>query len=223
MKKSTIAITIVLLLLPFTVVLAWESFGQWHSYDVPPLCSVKRGGTNDCDGEWIAIRDGAFTWNNVSTSYFYFAANTPVMSNRNTLVYDGYNQLGFGSYENPNVIAVTYIWFSTGDWFAETDIRFNTSFTWNCQGTPGGNEMDIQNIATHELGHCFGLDDLYGYGDTEKTMYGYADYGETKKRTLHQDDKDGISALYPAMASGMKGLDFLTLDEANASWGQLTE
>lgn len=223
MKKTTIALAAVLLFLPFTGLLAWDSFGEWHSYDVPPLMSVQRGGTNDCSGEWIAIRDGALTWNDVTCSYFYFAANSPPISNRNTLVYDGYNHLGFGSYSNPDVIAVTYIWFSTGSWIAETDIRFNTSFTWNCQGTPGNWEMDVQNIATHELGHCFGLDDLYGWGDSEKTMYGYADYGETKKRTLHQDDIDGICAVYPAMASGMKGLDFLTVEEANASWKQLAD
>lgn len=41
------------------------------------------------------------------------------------------------------------------------------------------------------------LGDLYGSGDTEKTMYGYASLGETKKRTLHQDDIDGISYIYP--------------------------
>jgi hypothetical protein len=29
-------------------------------------------------------------------------------------------------------------------------------------------------------------------------MYGYVSSGETKKRTLHQDDIDGITYLYPA-------------------------
>jgi len=41
------------------------------------------------------------------------------------------------------------------------------------------------------------LGDLYGSGDTEKTMYGYSSPGETKKRTLHQDDIDGICYIYP--------------------------
>lgn len=212
-----------LLVMPTTALFAYEIFGAWHSYDVPPLMSVKRGGTNDCTGEWLAIRDAAFTWNDVSCSYFYFAANSPIMSNRNTLVYDGYNQIGFGNYSNPNVIAVTYIWFSYGSWIEETDIRFNESFTWNCRGQPGNWEMDVENIAAHELGHTFGLDDLYGWGDRQKTMYGYADYGETKKRTLHQDDIDGICDNYPAIASGLKGLDFLRKEEANASWRALEE
>jgi len=58
--------------------------------------------------------------------------------------------------------------------------------------------MDLQNIATHELGHALGLADLY---DTtapvpEQTMYGYASTGETKKRTLEDGDKAGITVLY---------------------------
>jgi hypothetical protein len=57
--------------------------------------------------------------------------------------------------------------------------------------------MDVANIATHELGHTLVLADLYGGGDTEKTMYGYASAGETKKRTLHSDDIAGIRYLFP--------------------------
>jgi len=58
--------------------------------------------------------------------------------------------------------------------------------------------MDLQNIATHELGHALGLADLY---DTtapvpEQTMYGYASTGETKKRSLEAGDKAGITVLY---------------------------
>jgi hypothetical protein len=223
MKAKTTVLILALLILPVTALLAFETFGEWPSDDVPPLMSVKRGGTNDCVGEWLALRDAAFTWNGVSCSYFYFGTNRPIMSNRNTLVYDGYNHLGFGSYSNPNVIAVTYVWFSNNSWIEETDIRFNESFNWNCQGQPGGWEMDVENIAAHELGHTFGLDDLYGGGDSEKTMYGYAGYGETKKRSLHQDDIDGICYLYPAIVSGFKGLELLTEDEANISWMALED
>jgi len=56
--------------------------------------------------------------------------------------------------------------------------------------------MDCQNIAIHEIGHLCGLADLYQPTDSEKTMYGYAATGETKKRTLDQDDIDGLVHLY---------------------------
>ena len=55
--------------------------------------------------------------------------------------------------------------------------------------------MDFENIATHELGHAVGLGDLYN-DCTEETMYGYASYGETKKRTLEAGDITGIKKLY---------------------------
>jgi predicted Zn-dependent protease len=59
--------------------------------------------------------------------------------------------------------------------------------------------MDLQNIATHELGHGFGLADLYNtQSQTQilQTMYGYASLGETMKRDLASGDIAGIRALY---------------------------
>ncbi|MBT8363237.1 MAG: hypothetical protein KJP23_00930, partial [Deltaproteobacteria bacterium] len=41
------------------------------------------------------------------------------------------------------------------------------------------------------------LADLYNSSDSEKTMYGTIQEGETKKRSLHQDDINGIRYLYP--------------------------
>lgn len=56
--------------------------------------------------------------------------------------------------------------------------------------------MDLQNIATHELGHGFGLADLYESNASEETMYGYSTEGEIKKRSLYSGDIAGIHDLY---------------------------
>ena len=48
--------------------------------------------------------------------------------------------------------------------------------------------MDVQNIATHELGHGFGLSDLYQSKWSEQTMYGYSYEGDTAKRDLASGD-----------------------------------
>jgi hypothetical protein len=54
--------------------------------------------------------------------------------------------------------------------------------------------MDLQNTATHELGHLIGLDHA---PDPESTMAASADSGETKKRDLTADDIAGLCAVYP--------------------------
>jgi hypothetical protein len=104
---------------------------------------------------------------------------------------DGFSYLG-----TDGTIAQNSFWFNpTTGVLSESDIVFNTYYSWSVTGASG--TYDVQNIATHELGHALSLDDLYGYFDSEKTMYGYANEGETKKRSLDPDDVAGICHLYP--------------------------
>ncbi len=106
------------------------------------------------------------------------------------------NVIDFGDYPDDRVIAVTSIWYTPrGKQIVEFDIRFNTRFSWG-DATINATTMDLQNIATHELGHGAGLDDIYSSSCTEVTMYGYSTKGEVKKRTLEQPDITGIQILY---------------------------
>ena len=69
----------------------------------------------------------------------------------------------------------------------------DADFDW---GIAEAGKMDFENIATHELGHAVGLGDLYTSECSEQTMYGYAGYGEIKKRDLEAGDIAGITKLY---------------------------
>lgn len=122
---------------------------------------------------------------------------------------DGRNEFLFGDYPQEGVIAVTVVWgYFTGPpssrKIVEFDVMFDTDWTWGYAGPTNENElgdtsrMDLQNIATHEIGHGAGLDDVYDLSCSEVTMYGYSEYGETKKRTLEPPDITGIQELYGA-------------------------
>ena len=113
---------------------------------------------------------------------------------------NGENEVMFADIDPDGVIAVAIVWgIFGGPPFArelvEWDMVFNqVDFDWSDDGAAG--KMDFENIATHELGHAVGLDDLYKLECSEQTMYGYASNGETKKRTLESGDIAGIRALY---------------------------
>ena len=110
---------------------------------------------------------------------------------------DGENTLVFGDYTEANVIAVTLIWYTrVTKQILEFDMVFDTTWKWGDADEESRQVMDLQNIATHELGHAVGLGDLYRPNTALETMYGYASYDETIKRDLYNGDKAGIISLY---------------------------
>jgi Matrixin len=108
---------------------------------------------------------------------------------------DNKNVITFGNYQQDGVIAVTYTWYNPGTKLAvESDILFDTDFSWGTSMDPS--LMDVQNIATHEMGHTLGLSDLYTASCNAVTMYGYSTEGDTQKRTLEDPDITGLQLLY---------------------------
>ena len=113
---------------------------------------------------------------------------------------NGENEVMFADINSPGAIGVTIIWgtFSAPKPFrklVEWDMIFDDAdFYWSSTGE--SDKMDFENIATHELGHAVGMGDLYTDLCSEQTMYGYANNGETKKRTLEAGDIAGLNILY---------------------------
>ncbi|MEM3577410.1 MAG: hypothetical protein QXX51_03030 [Candidatus Bathyarchaeia archaeon] len=136
-----------------------------------------------------AITMSAETWDaETSFEVFVYKGTTTRTAGKR----DGYNVVSWGAYQ-AGVIAVTYIW-ASGSQIVETDCRMNTYYVWSLTGEAG--KMDVQNIMTHEFGHWCGLKDLYNDADYWLTMYGYANFGETYKRTLGLGDILGLQAVY---------------------------
>jgi len=100
--------------------------------------------------------------------------------------YDYINSISYGDYSNPNVIAVTAIWYR-GKNIYEYDIMFDTDYF--------PDDVDLDTISLHEFGHGAGLDDLYDSVCAEEVMYGYY---VGAKHNLQQGDITGIQLLYGA-------------------------
>jgi hypothetical protein len=148
----------------------------------------------------IAIAKSFHVWDALAGGVsFVEGATTTIKAAKN----DGIKIVAWGRAPS-GAIAVTWTWYypDTGQ-VVDQDIIMSASLPWSY--TPVSNpdavcgdpySYDVQNILTHEVGHVFGLDDLYNRADQDLTMYGYGDKGELKKDTLGQGDKSGMTALY---------------------------
>ncbi|OGB74361.1 hypothetical protein A2V68_01280 [candidate division Kazan bacterium RBG_13_50_9] len=150
-------------------------------------------------GKWEDATDGTIG-NGVSGKILGDAAETFAALEADLVTPDGSNEVYFAGISDSGAIAVTVVWGIFGgppqgrelvEWDQVYD---DADYTWSTSGEAG--KMDFENIATHELGHSIGLADLYTLGASEQTMYGYADYGETKKQTLESGDIAGADTLY---------------------------
>lgn len=111
--------------------------------------------------------------------------------------------------DTSQVIGVTMSSFSGCD-IVNAPIVFNgVGFTYR----PAGN-VDLQAIATHEVGHLTGLGHTSAQGATMAPSY----LGGTKQRTLEQDDVDGVCSMYGGGTCGCESdSDCNTGEQCNGS------
>ena len=165
---------------------------KWNTNDAAYYINTSGGPADSL----AAIQAAMQTWTDVSTSSFNFNYGGTTSSTAYGTM-DGTNIICFGTITTTGTVGQNSYWYYTDSGqLIDSDIKLNTyHYSWVTDGSING--FDVQNVTTHELGHSLSLEDLYSIADTEKTMYGSTEYGETKRRTLEQDDIDGITYLYP--------------------------
>jgi hypothetical protein len=126
---------------------------------------------------------------------------------------DGISVLGFQSHPDMDrVLGATGFLIDTvtGE-IVESDIFFNSAFTWSTAPQGDAARFDLESVATHEIGHFIGLGHS-AIGETEMrpdgsrrvlgsgaVMFPIAlGRGIIEDRTLQPDDVAGVSDLYPA-------------------------
>ncbi len=185
-----------------------------------------------------AIIDAFATWD--SDGLGVPKASFTISSAAGKVAQDGVSRIVYApievsGMEDALAITIGYANPYTGE-VEEADVVFNSKYTFHvfqpaaaakttdddsiCSG-----DYDVQNVATHEAGHVYGLgEDMQ---DTTTTMYVRSAPCETHKRVLSASDKQVMTALYVATASSSSassthagcGKATIARTETSAGWG----
>jgi hypothetical protein len=179
------------------------------SYSINQNVAAKCSGSKLSENETVeAIQNSFETWTTVSSVNLGadYSGKTATTNSDN----DGENVIEFVGKNwsdqdfNPSsqALAVTVSSFKDNQ-IVDTDLFFNCSnFSWDVlEGESNGSKMDLQSIASHEVGHMLGIDHNSENPDAASSerapiMYYASSIGEIK-RDLENDDENAIRHLYP--------------------------
>lgn len=118
---------------------------------------------------------------------------------------DGQNSFSFEDDEETrsivgSAIAITRVITLYDGSVVDTDILFSPSYSFSTTRYAGS--MDLQEIATHELGHSLGVEHSNLF---TSTMFPFADFEQTFRRRLSDDDIAFVSVVYPLAAPNPAG------------------
>jgi hypothetical protein len=162
---------------------------------------IQSAGSDDVsDGsDEAALRGAIATWNGVGGTVARLLEDTdPAQRQRtdweqfglNLMLFDEDDSSGYFP-EGSSAVAITPVWFFSDGRIAGADVLFNGgAYTFSTSG----DGFDIQDVATHELGHLLGLDHT---GFVGGTMYPYVDPSVILHRSLSRDEEHALAAIYP--------------------------
>jgi Cys-rich repeat protein len=169
--------------------LKWANWPMKWSQDKRTLPGVSWAKFN------TAVKQSYATWQNVSCAYatFSYQGKVNLPSGSRT---DRINTIYVPSKWNAaysSALAVTRTSYDpSAAIILDADIMFNNTRTWAVNGAVGA--IDVQAVATHEIGHQLGLNHS---PISAATMYYATGAGNIGPRSLHSDDIAGVCYQYP--------------------------
>jgi len=161
--------------------------------------------TNDLTSNFVknTIAADIQKWEDAASQNIFGNEVAGLVDGADTINPDGKNEVLFGDINSPGAIAVTIVWGifrgpPSGRELVEWDqVYDDVDYNWSedCLSNDCTSKMDFDNIVNHEIGHSFGISHP-GSECTEETMYAFASFNETKKRSLFTGDIAGIIDLY---------------------------
>lgn len=145
------------------------------------------------------------------------------IADSNGISFNGKNQVSMTTLDvgMPDALAITAMWLTcpTGASVDSCSVDLNivewdqmydiSGREWSLSGAQ--NAVDLPSVVVHEFGHVMGLDDIYDLSCWKATMYGYAGYGETFRRSLSQEDIDCVRANFPSSSSATNASSFVAV------------
>jgi len=132
---------------------------------------------------------------NATSKYQGTTSDTPLVNADLTCGFSigGQSIVGFGPLPT-GTLAATCTW-RLLSLPVKSDQKYNSNYSWNVSLGCSGNVYDLRGVATHEMGHSFGL----GHVDQSSGLVMKPASGpcETGQRDLGYGDALGIAALYP--------------------------
>ncbi|MEE8468352.1 MAG: carboxypeptidase regulatory-like domain-containing protein, partial [Planctomycetota bacterium] len=172
---------------------------------------IQKSGSDDIPdrGHVPALRNAIAEWNGATgTSARLLEVTNSADQNsqdwassaRHLIMFDESNSSGFFP-SGSGIVAVTPISFFSGGNIVDADILFNgRSFRFTTEGTVG--RFDVQDVATHELGHILGLDHT---GAAGASLNPYVDPTQLLHRSISIDEVHGLRDAYPSGGHGTLG------------------